>query len=388
MKNKIVLVMSLYWVGLFFNFQRAIAGSGNSSGGGSYSVTDENHQYKMLLDFYVSFNRRPDQKPGVPLKQTKAFNKLHIEKLQNSQHPAMTEALRRLAIWAPYSRDLVGEILKELTDQHFYYVSYRFNFKAEDPFIPKGVTVDPEKLSLIAFYTDELGVLFSQPEFDALDFNSQVGAIIHEALRGVQRYRSLSDEALQNVTDTLVLAAPTVGFNLEEDFKIPPLSIDVGSARLAQKVNLISQAFKKYEHAVSAATFQDAKRHWEFLLWISDPTPDTYRKASKSFLQFSRELVQYRIDNYENLDSSEHLEFQNSADTFHNFSDDFTAHAVGMAISKVLKGGREIYWRNVNNCIDEANGELKDLSVQLDRGQVIENFKRFQSLGWLKKEDI
>jgi len=59
------------------------------------------------------------------------------------------------------------------------------------------------------------------------------------------------------------------------------------------------------------------------------------RELARTFLDLSRGLTQFRLDNWTKLKAPQHRQIADVAYTLHNYSDDFVTAAVGLALADI-----------------------------------------------------
>jgi hypothetical protein len=183
-------------------------GGGMGSGGGSYADVSG---HLVLLDLYVNGGMVGSSRFLLP--RTEAFNKLGIERLNgwNTNSDVFLEAQRRVARWTAPSPVLTRMLLEALQFAPIYYMRYQIgvhdhNYFIPDQFLQNGsISVHTGALTI-----KNLGVVIDAGAFEKTDSESQVGLIVHEAVRYVNIVYgiALPPENLQLLTKTLIQGSP------------------------------------------------------------------------------------------------------------------------------------------------------------------------------------
>jgi len=366
--------------------------AGSTSSGGGTSVALPDSPYPVLLDLYLKNGSPINSSAGEPLLETRAFKKLGIERLRNSGHPAIGQAKKLLKRWNGNSKGLVDLILNELEAAPFYYVKYRFGFRDRNYYIPQDQFIPESKLNLVAFYSDQLGVLFSKPEFDQIESTSQVAVLIHEALRHLQNRFGwdFSTRVLQELTATLVFTQPQTNDILEDMVELdgslsktfnPPVD------PLTEWLKKVPVWMDQYGALVPKETLDNvasafANRH---------SSRDSMRHLRRTLVEFSNALSDYRNAHWAQLGHAGRSEIDDVSWEILNLVESMITASVGGALHDMEKSveglknvTRKVYLQAVEDLIDEANGTLAGRRSSASARKLRSAFRELEKTGLLR----
>lgn len=180
---------------------------GVDSGGGGNLVLYKNGDLK-LLDFVANpldsnaASRRPLHIPS-----TASLQAWGIDRLQLDDFAPKSFFMAKISAWES-SSPFMAEILKQaISSIPIYIVDYEFKVNTQSYFLPSSARSPSIKgIVTAAIYVRDYGVLVSKKYFEHLDFENQVGLILHETLRHIQLTYGYanSNRSLQQLTAALM----------------------------------------------------------------------------------------------------------------------------------------------------------------------------------------
>ena len=193
----------------------------NGGWGGGHSVRRAPGDRPVLLDFFTEAPHFVDSSyQNPPLVETDAMKYLGFQEVRVQELPAYKGAKRIIESWKAGNESLVEIILIGLDNLSVQYV-WRGVPLADSGtyFLPPSLRSQFTQgmLTPVVAYHQHYGLKISAPEWNLLGDYSQIGLLIHEALRRVQiSYKlEVSQEKLQHLTATMVLKLPADGIRLE-----------------------------------------------------------------------------------------------------------------------------------------------------------------------------
>lgn len=365
---------------------------GGSDGGGGSSIGTAKKDPRVLLDLYLDDRfDRADVHPGTALESTRALKSLGIERMRKAKHPALEVARNTLNRWAPRSRGLIKLLQQELESAPFFYVSYRFGFADTKPFIPSGFVMESRMLNLVAFYSDELGVLFSKPEFDVLCAQSQVAVIIHEALRHLQNRMGFhfSTKSLQGITATIVLVEPSSATQWIEDMVELDGSLKERlSSRRDFDFSVFNHAPLDQETLLSFGSFGQVQALKEAA--INSSGADDFLQLADASGRLAEEVRKWRFANSSQLPNGRWDQIASYEWKLLNLSEDLVTQSVGLggalgqiepAAQQLKDTVRDHLIAPIENLIDQANGVAHSKEISLDRDGLRQAFRKLEREG-------
>lgn len=268
MMRKLILLFAiqLFLVSILLAPARQVLAEDGGADTGGGNICDERNS-AILLD--IKGAGLPRSK-GLQLRSTPMMDLAGIDRLEDFSGSQLQQwldlTLQKLEKKSPYTAQVLKQIIGELRFFKTDFTPYR-SFRANiDPEICK-----PEDVRAAAIYKGTGLVFISRPLFNKLDLYSQMGLIIHEALRAAQITLGVGglNSELQNLTRSILIGTSE---NLDENPFIQRMrgsQIDgavsaydpesLGSMRLLSIASLIEQLRIRYPQEAAKALPREEK---------------------------------------------------------------------------------------------------------------------------------
>jgi hypothetical protein len=283
-------------------------GTDLSGGGSSYEINGK----RVLLDFVV--NEPASQLgeiPGGPVTtwKSKAPDRLGLGNLSTNEFDSKFQEL--LKPWEKSSPMMVFLLRHAWEQIDIYFVKHRFQNVPFTGYIPVALkgAIDPKKIQTVAIYDSRLGVLLSKPAFEELGQDSQIGVLIHEAGRHLQkRYGfEFTDESLQLLTNAIVKHSPGPGMSLDSATLLKGPMADYTPSQLLAEMHrsftegcqkiVASQLISNREREQYQSQCAEGLSKFDKIQNVSIQTIQTLRgQTAKAWLD--RDSVLSRLNNY------------------------------------------------------------------------------------------
>lgn len=190
---------------------------GVDSGGGGNLILYKNGELK-LLDFVVNpIPMQPTSRPPLVIPTTASLKAWGIDRLQVNDFVPTDIFEAKVLAWERSSPFMAGLLRQALSNIPVYVLDYELSVRDQRYFMPASVrTTSVQGVVTAALYLKDYGVLISKKYFERLDFENQVGLLLHESLRHIQftyGYAN-SDKSLQKLTAAL-MNGPQEGESLD-----------------------------------------------------------------------------------------------------------------------------------------------------------------------------
>jgi hypothetical protein len=192
---------------------------GVDSGGGGNLILFKNGDLK-LLDFVAnSFTPPSAQLPRMVIPQTPSLEAWGIDRLDLDKAGFSSAMKAKVAVWEKSSPFVAGILKRAIGTLPVYVVDYEILVQDQNYFLPsKARSLDIQGVVTAALYVTDYGLLVSKKYFERLDYENQLGLLLHESLRHVQltfAYAN-SSRSLQNLTVALMRGPqPGLGESLD-----------------------------------------------------------------------------------------------------------------------------------------------------------------------------
>ena len=185
---------------------------GVDSGGGSIVLRQDGSP--QLLDFFV--HKSVQSRSGlesiqpIKIKSTSALNEWGIDRLDRLDrestiyHAALDKLILKAETTSPFMSSLIRNAIFNLP---IYVVDYDLGLKDKHYYLPKAQkNNDIREVVTGAVYFKNFGVFVSKKIFDKLNFEDQVGLLLHESLRHLQitHEYNFTDQELQTITTAII----------------------------------------------------------------------------------------------------------------------------------------------------------------------------------------
>lgn len=180
---------------------------GVDSGGGGNLILFKNGDLK-LLDFVAnSFTPPSALLPRMVIPKSPSLEAWGIDRLDLDKAGFSSAMKAKVAAWEKSSPFVAGILMRAIGTLPVYVVDYEFLVQDQNYFLPtQARSSDIQGVATAALYVTDYGLLVSKKYFERLDYENQLGLLLHESLRHVQltfAYAN-SSRSLQNLTVALM----------------------------------------------------------------------------------------------------------------------------------------------------------------------------------------
>lgn len=192
---------------------------GVDSGGGGNLILFKNGDLK-LLDFVANSFTPPWAKlPRMVIPQTLSLEAWGVDRLDLDKAGFASAMKAKIVAWEKSSPFVAGILKRAIGTLPVYVVDYEILVQDQNYFLPSQArSLDIQGVVTAALYVTDYGLLVSKKYFERLDYENQLGLLLHESLRHVQLTFGYgnSSRSLQNLTVALMRGPqPGLGESLD-----------------------------------------------------------------------------------------------------------------------------------------------------------------------------